>query len=212
MSWFSEKLGNKASARLSAPLARTEDLVVEDFSDEVLIYDQRSDQAHCLSREAAMVWRVCDGRTPVAELATALGLDHDVVVRAVEELETCGLLDSAPATGVTRREATLRMARVGGAAMAAPLIYSIAAPTPALAASQNFCVGLGCVPNANVTDACGYCHQNCCACCGPGNNTGGGAAKLCTADCSTTYCYPGLINSHCGTAYTGSACNIPGHC
>jgi hypothetical protein len=198
LSWFSDRKGDKAAMRMSAPMSRKEDLVVEDLADEVLIYDQRTDQAHCLNREAAMVWRVCDGRTSREKLSADLGLDPSAVARAIDELDACGLLESAPASGITRREATLRMAKAGGVAAAAPLIYSIMAPTPALAASQKFC--LRCVQD------CGDCHKIGCACCGPGNSTTS-ADKLCTADCTGTDCNPTLLKFHCNTAVTSVACN-----
>jgi hypothetical protein len=212
LNWFNDKMSGKASTRVAAPLARREELVVEDFQDEVLIYDQRNDQAHCLSRDAAMVWRVCDGTAKPAELATALEVDQAVVDRALDELESCGLLETGPVAGITRREATIRMAKVGGVAAAAPMIYSIMAPTPALAASQGFCLSLSCDPS-NPTNCCftsggcGTCHKNGCACCGPGNSTSGGEAKICTADCTTTYCTAAILIAHCGTAGTSPACN-----
>jgi hypothetical protein len=215
VSWFSEKLGAKASVRVSAPLARKDDLVVEDFGEEVLIYDQRTDQAHCLSRDAAMVWRVCDGNTSAAGLASALEMEPDTVSAAIDQLEAAGLLETLPVSGVTRREATIKMAKVGGAAAAAPMIYSILAPTPALASSQTFCLSLSCTPGCSdptqcccqTTGGCGTCHKNGCACCGPGNSTSTGENKICTADCSSTYCTPQIVNAHCNTQGTTSACN-----
>ena len=197
-------------------MARTDGLVVEDVGDEVLVYDQRNDQAHCLSRDAAMVWRVCDGRTSPAELATALSLEVETVDRAIAELESCGLFDHGPVAGITRRQATAKMAKVGVAAASAPMIYSIMAPTPALAASQNFCLSLSCTNPADpttccqTTGGCGTCHKNGCACCGPGNSTSTGENKICTADCSCTNCTPAIIAAHCQTQGTTAACNTPG--
>lgn len=202
MSWFQGRShGERATLGLQRPLARTDHLIVEDVGDEVLVYDQRTDQAHCLSRHAAMVWRVCDGATSPAEIATALEVDPDTVVRAVEELDGCGLLDSTPIPGVTRREMTLRMAKVGGAAAAAPMIYSIMAPTPALAASQAFCLSIsGCSTAVNGCDAC---YKAGCVCCGEGTSN---ATKLCTADCSLTNCNPCIVHAHCGGTGTESSC------
>lgn len=206
MSWFSEKRnGGKAAARLSAPLARTDELIVEDFSDEVLIYDQRNDQAHCLSREAAMVWRVCDGRTSSADLAAALDLNPAVVASAIEELEACDLLDSPPAAGITRREVSVRLAKVGGAAAAAPMIYSILAPTPALASSQQFCLNLNNAQCFTNGAGCATCFKAGCVCCGAGSS-GGSGAKLCTADCTCTFCNAAIIHSHCGVCDNQSTC------
>jgi hypothetical protein len=207
VSWFTDKLNGKAaSARMSAPRARTEELVVEDLADEVLIYDRRNDQAHCLSREATMVWRVCDGTTPTAELATALSLTPETVERAIAELDACDLLEASP--GVTRREATIRMAKVGGAAAAAPLIYSILAPTPALATSQATCLAIHPCQIVN-NGGCDDCYKAGCACCGAGTS---GSGKLCTQDCSPCFCTIEIIHQHCGGSGTQSTCTSgPNH-
>jgi hypothetical protein len=193
--------------RVQNPLARTDELVVEEVADEVLVYDQRNDQAHCLSSDAGTVWRACDGKTSVSGLSAKLGMDEATVSRAMDELEQCGLLDSGPkSAGITRREATARMAKVGAAAASAPLIYSIMAPTPALAASQAFCLSFGC-----INTGCGACHNCGCACCGPGNSGGVGVNKLCTADCTSVNCTIALLESHCDVAAgTAFSCNTGG--
>ena len=189
------------------PLARTEQLVVEEIGDEVLIYDRNNDQAHCLSTEAGAVWRACDGSTTVERLGANLGLDHETVARALEELGECGLLDTGPATGVTRREVTAKFAKVGAAAASAPLIYSIMAPTPALATSQATCLGINpCTTNGS---GCADCYKAGCACCGAGTSAG---FKLCTQDCSPCFCTAAIIHAHCGGTGTSSTCTTgPNH-
>ena len=121
------------------PLARTDELVTERFDHELVIYDQRSHTGHSLSPDAASVWQRCDGRLSLEDIARELGLDGDVVARALLELESCGLLERpavSRAPGYSRRQAVVRMARVGGVAISAPLIYSVViAPAGAMAAS-----------------------------------------------------------------------------
>src|SRR5262249_13807665 len=51
------------------PNARTEMLTTQELADEVLVYDMQRHRAHSLNRTAALVWRHCDGNTPVAEIA-----------------------------------------------------------------------------------------------------------------------------------------------
>lgn len=173
--------GKKAAFQRRTPLARSVDLVVEEVGDEVLVYDEQTAAAHCLTKQAAAVWRTCDGQRTADQIAIKLEMDPETVARALEELERCELFETFEVTkadAVTRREATLRFAKVGAAAAAAPLIYSIAAPTPALASSQAFCLGLGC------GHGCADCFKNNCCCCCPGS----GATKHCTADCSTANC------------------------
>jgi hypothetical protein len=180
-----------------APLARSEDLVVEELEDEVLIYDQRSDHAHCLGASATRVWRACDGRTTVEQLSAALDLDAATVIRALEELDETGLLDSEPTPGVTRREATVKMAKFGAAAASAPMIYSIIAPTPALATSEAACFKL-------CPTGCGECQQAGCCCTAPG----GGSFKVCSADLASCQALVAKLPfTHCGETITSLACS-----
>jgi hypothetical protein len=52
------------------PRARTDGLVVKELTDEVLVYDLKRDKAHCLNLAAAAVWKLCDGRSTAAEIAS----------------------------------------------------------------------------------------------------------------------------------------------
>ncbi len=123
------------------PLARSTDLILEELGEELLVYDTQADRGHSLSPEAARVWRRCDGATPAEGLSAQLDLDPDTVERALDELDGCELLEERPepAGGHTRRELTVKMVTVAGAAAAAPLILSVAAPTPAMAQTVGQC-------------------------------------------------------------------------
>jgi hypothetical protein len=67
--------------------------------DELLVYDLRSHQAHCLNQTAAFVWKRYDGRTGVTELAAMLSenlgaaISDDVVWLALEQLEALTRLE-----------------------------------------------------------------------------------------------------------------------
>jgi hypothetical protein len=148
-------LSQKATDR--TPRARTEGLVVHELPDEMLVYDRDRDKAHCLNQTAALVWKYCDGKTTVSNMAEQLGRDlraerveENVIWYALDQLGKDNLLDEAvtpPAIllGMSRRE----MVRVLGvaAAVAVPLVTSIIAPTPAQAAT---CLtpGTGCGTSA----------------------------------------------------------------
>jgi hypothetical protein len=54
------------------PRARSQDLIVEELIDEVLVYDTERDKAHCLNSTAARVWKQCDGRSTAAQIARRL--------------------------------------------------------------------------------------------------------------------------------------------
>jgi hypothetical protein len=135
------------------PLARTEDLVVEELQDEVLVYDRRNNKVHCLNPAAASVWRLCDGKRTLAEMTKRLtgeGLTaqagEQVVLMALQRLSRLGLLvkpykrqSSVPA--MTRRQALQKLGLT--AAVALPLITSMVAPTAAQAATPPGCAGAG---------------------------------------------------------------------
>jgi hypothetical protein len=168
--------------RTTPPLARNEALVVEELGDELLVYDLSRDEAHSLGTVAAQVWKACDGKTTIDELATQLGLDRDAVVEAVEGLSTCMLLadtTEADASRLTRRGLSLKAAKLGAAAAAAPLIVSIAAPTAAMAVTEAFCQGI-----TVSAKGCGDCHKFGCCCCEPPGGVVAGS-KPCHADCIT---------------------------
>jgi hypothetical protein len=190
------------------PLARADKLVVEEVGEELLVYDQTNDTAHSLSVAAARVWRACDGERSAKDLSAELDLDGDTVRRALEELDECNLLGNGEQRdGMTRREATLKTAKVGAGIASAPLIYSILAPMPALAATQQYCLSIfgECTSDTDTT-GCGVCHMAGCSCCGPGSVQGPGV-KLCTADCSSTNCSPAVIFQHCGVDQPSASCN-----
>jgi hypothetical protein len=125
------------------PLARKDSLIVQELSDETLVYDRERDKAHCLNHSAALVWKYCDGRTTIAEIADALErelnttIDDRVVWLALDELGKNDLLQSQAhgqeyLGNVSRR----RLVRtLGFMAVSIPLITSIVAPVPAQAAS-----------------------------------------------------------------------------
>jgi len=149
------------------PLARSEDLIIEEIGDEVIVYDSNADTAHCLSPDAASVWRRCDGRTPIDGLAAQIGLSAERVETALDELERCALLEEPrAATGHTRRDLSLKLAKVTAAAAAAPLIISVAAPTPAQAATRAFCAQFS-SGNCGMETSGGCSGSVGCCCCTP---------------------------------------------
>jgi hypothetical protein len=151
------------------PFARSQDLVVEELGDELLVYDLDGDNVHCLTPTAARVWRACDGKIDASDLADELDLGADDVSRALSELDASRLLVSTPFGnvakangGLSRRDFGLRVGKVTAAAAAAPLIISIVAPTAAQAQTVR-CIDLP------FEDECGTCNQGgtptpCCCC------------------------------------------------
>src|ERR1700760_2112705 len=144
----------------SLPRARHDGLLEETVGADLLLYDQSSHTAHCLSPVAADVWRHCDGERDLAELAVLARVSELVVADALHELRGKGLLDAEPqlahstVAGISRREAIGRVARYGAAAAAAPLIVSATAATPAMASSKETLKCCQCVDANNKNCKC----------------------------------------------------------
>jgi hypothetical protein len=191
-------LGRRSNGKMSSgdrlPLARSNDIVVEETGEEVLVFDRLSNRAHCLSPTAARVWRACDGQGTTVALADELG--SDAVSRALEELHGCELLETPPhvhaGNGFTRREVAIRTAKYGTAAAAVPLIFSVAAPLPAAAVTPTPAI---CAEyNAQGCGACDQIRGCCCCCQNPGS------CKLCypSAQCPSFTCADNALG-HCST-------------
>jgi hypothetical protein len=160
---------------MEPPKARDHDLIVAEVDNEIVVYDKSRDRAHHLNPVASLVWRHCDGRTPIPELAAlvqgALGtsVDEAAVWLALRQLERARLL-ARPLVipdryrQLSRRDALKGVATAGaaavGAAAAVSLVTSMSAPTPAYAAScatvtqscavLPCCAGLTCAPVSRV--------------------------------------------------------------
>ena len=114
------------------------DLLMRELKDEVILYDKTMKRAHCLNDTAAAVWRLCDGRRNVREIARVLEKDEELIWMALQELEISGVLNRAiPVTigsyGLSRRELVMKIGV--GAAVALPMVSSILVPTASAAPS-----------------------------------------------------------------------------
>jgi len=224
---------NHASVRVTKPRARTDDLVIEELDGEVLVYDAKDHKAHCLASAAAKVWRACDGTKDVPALAESLSLSVDDVTRALEMLDEVDLLENqglqivtngdgngngnGNGNGLTRRELGRKSAMVGAAAAAAPMLYSIAVPSPAAAATPtNQACALFSVDSCGVSSGAGAIAGCCCCCQGGGNCKVGGAVSTCTSSscpfdkaphCSSS-CNPGINCT--GSVNAAGCCGVAG--
>jgi hypothetical protein len=128
--------------------ARHDDLVIRELPDELLVYDTETHDAHCLNETAAFIWRQCDGKTSVPEIAQRLSaktetdVDEELVWGALEDLWKRQLLvgESAPARERTMSRGQLVRRAAIVAAVSVPVVTSIVAPKAAQAAS---CLGPG---------------------------------------------------------------------
>jgi hypothetical protein len=131
-------------------------LVVEALANEILVYDLERDKAHCLNETAAWVWKHCDGKTSVAQMAALVrkeinvDVDERVIWFALAQFERHHLLKQRATpppmmAGITRREMVRALALA--AFVSVPLITSIVAPT-AVQASTCTASGGACTTGA----------------------------------------------------------------
>ena len=134
------------NTRALMPLARQDELVVEELQDETLVYDLKRHKARCLNRTAALVWQHCDGQTTVTELAALLEeqlatpTDETVVWMALDRLGRAHLLSEqvtlpADRAQYSRREVLRTLRRAAGISLLLPVVESIFAPRAAAQAS-----------------------------------------------------------------------------
>jgi hypothetical protein len=165
-------------------VASNDGLLVRELGGELVVYDLERHEAHCLNRTAAFVFKQCDGRTSVSEIASRLRAefevpaDEDLVWQALDQLDGARLLRHKPAPpsgrGFSRRDAVRHVGL--GVAVLLPAVASILVPTPAEAAvtcvDDSTClsnVGLACYVSSPAlcdgTCTCrtgGTCTGNCC--------------------------------------------------
>ncbi|MDT4953360.1 MAG: hypothetical protein QOJ02_1498 [Acidobacteriota bacterium] len=169
-------MGAKASQVL--PLARTDQLVIRELPDELLVYDLDRHKAHCLNRASTLVWKHCDGKTTVAEAARLLERelatlvdDDDVVWLALGQLRRFHLLEEESGTILGRKVSRRDLVRKYlPAALALPVILSIPSPTSAQAVS-GACAAANGRPNGCACASFTQCQSNCCSGLGGGGFT-----------------------------------------
>lgn len=128
------------------PTARKAGLVVQEVPEEVLVYDLDTNKAHCLNQTAAMVWKACDGKTSVSEIAALIAeqsgnqVNDDLIWLAIDQLNENRLLEDQIEKvfeGSGRRDA---IKKIGMASMIAlPIVASLAAPRSAMASVSCQC-------------------------------------------------------------------------
>lgn len=153
------------------PVARHTGLVIQEVSDEVLVYDLDTNKAHCLNRSAAFVWKCCDGSRFVSDIVHEFELNssgkvtEDFIWLAIDQLNENGLLENAVSQRFQGRSRRQVLKTIGMAsAVALPIIASLAAPPTALGvdscvcASSSQCFMPGCM--GPICNNLGICAQN----------------------------------------------------
>lgn len=126
------------------PNARSENIIVQELTDEILVCDTTNNRMLCLNKTAAEVWKMADGTRNIKEISRLLSrkfksnVTEDMISFALVELSKKNLLIermplSVAFQNLSRREV---IRRVGLASMVAlPLISTLTMPTATRALS-----------------------------------------------------------------------------
>lgn len=173
--------------------SRTNEIIVQNLEDEVLIYDLRSNQALSLNETVSKVWQSLNGEKTVAEIAVEIDFPPEMVLFSLDELNKKSLLAEKveidlPKDKVSRRKILLQAATTS---IALPLIVGIVAPTALQAQSQIVCPAFGLMLNPN--SLINYNYQGICF---------AGCPTLC--DAFSSECCSNML------VYSGTCTNNPG--
>jgi hypothetical protein len=196
---------------MNAPHARKEKLTIRDLPDETLVYDLERHKAHCLNATAALVWKHCDGKTPLEKLAQILQEAQNVpapeaaVSLALEQLNRRHLLEQTmePISGPQRLSRREALKKVVATAVALPLVMTISAPLARVNASNvvvNACQSVS-IPSGHIISTAldgtkcpgGTCKDGKCVTSGPPVTSCGGQADgtPCSVNGKTGFCVKG---------------------
>ena len=118
---------------MKLPNSKTENIVVREVNNELLIYNLLTNQAFCLNETSAIVYLACDGKTTLEELSRQTKFSDDLILLALEGLQKQNLCQGEKIDyfkGVSRREI---IRKAGLASMITlPFVASIIAPVSAL--------------------------------------------------------------------------------
>ena len=136
------------------PLRKISDKrLVQEFDNEVVVYDQNNHKVYHLNAAAAAAWELCEDCDSISELTqqlagkTGLPADDQVTRLALSELREAklieGSLDDRVEHVISRRQLTQSLGR---AAIALPAVAAMVAPTAAMAQSAPQTTGTGTPP------------------------------------------------------------------
>ena len=150
-----------------APRARSDNLIVKDMGDELLVYDPERFQAHSLNDLASRVWRLSDGIKSVSQIASALKVetgspvDVHLIWLTIDQLAKARLLNedqtAVIAGRLSRRDLLVRLGV--GAAVALPVVTSLVAPK---AAQASTCLSSGSTCSTGAQCCSGVCNVTTC--------------------------------------------------
>lgn len=156
---------------MNRPKTRSENIVVQELENEILIYDLMNDKAYCLNKTSAMIWQLCDGKNSVAEMSLNLSkklsqpISEDLIWLALDNFKKDNLLEESQQleikfNGLNRRDV---IKKIGFASMIAlPIVSSVIAPSAAMAQSGLLANNAACTTNSQCQSGNCFGGTKCC--------------------------------------------------
>jgi hypothetical protein len=119
------------------PSAKTENIVVQNLENELLIYDLEINKAFCLNETSALVYQACDGKTDLTDFKNKHDFPDEIIFLTLDSLKKEKLLEDdfvSPLKGMKRREVIRLIGKTS--LIALPVIASLIAPTAVQAAAS----------------------------------------------------------------------------
>ncbi|MEK7725331.1 MAG: PqqD family protein [Acidobacteriota bacterium] len=198
---------------MNKPKARIENIVVQEFANEILIYDLKTNKAYCLNETSAIIYQMCDGKHSVEQISQSLSqelkqpITEDFIWLALDSFKKDNLLEQSEKfainfNGLSRRQVIKKIGL--GSLVVLPVIASVVAPAAAATASLAPYLAPCASPSQCQSGTCGTATSRCCV---TGTTLGLIGATFCCADppsCNQVCC------SGSGTIETFAPCNIFG--
>ena len=213
---------------MSYPKSRNKNVIVQEVSNDTLVYDLVTNKAVCLNETSASIWKLCNGTNTVREISEKMtsklkeSISEEYVWLALNQLKKENLIEenddiTDKYLGLSRRDV---IRKVGfGSMIALPLITSIVAPRAIAAQSvnpqNNLPLGAACLGNSNcASNFCTVPGDNMGTCCLPGSTAlGQVVGTFCESDflrAEAACCAGGAIPSPstpCTGGLTGFECD-----
>lgn len=191
------------------PKARHSEIVVQEFGDEILIYDLKNNKAFNLNETSALIWRLSDGNNDISDITQGIikkynsNVSEEFVWLALEQFRKDELIEDKEEiipflTNISRRELVRKVGLTS--IIALPIVSSLIAPLSSNAASACSTA----IPPASPPGTGGLqCRCDCAV--SNGSTCGSGlAVDNCNPGCTCTRtagsCYGGADPTLIGTA------------
>jgi len=116
-------------------------LIARPIDDELLLFNEETNTAHCLNGIAGEMWKACERQSSVADVAAALhtrwpDMDKEVVQASLSRMAAAGLLEETIDEEIsTGRRDLIRKLGFAAAAVLPIVVTSVLIPPAAAAAS-----------------------------------------------------------------------------